>query len=147
MSHSACCSVFWAVTQQCNSRYKWRHPHLASVALWGLEAAAPQAAVRCGATAADDLQLFFGTVCSVQQLLNELLQPHFGIGFTCRRLLKELVNLGNFPVRKEGSSNVNRAFFKLWSILYYRLFVNQSHHRANYWSAEPGLWRTLTHAA
>lgn len=85
-----------------------RDPHLASVALSGLKAAASQAAIGRGATAADDLQLFFGAVRSVQQLLDELLQPHFGVGFTCRRLLEELINLGDFPEGSEENGDEMR---------------------------------------
>ncbi len=118
------------------------YSHLASITLRGLEAAASQAAVRRGATAADDLQLFFGAVRSVQQLLNELLQPHFGVGFTCRRLLKELVDLGNFPEGREGNSN--ETLFKLRGVLSCSFFVSLSHRGANYTSAEPRLWRKLT---
>lgn len=74
-----------------------RRPHLASVALGCLEAAAAQAAVGRGTAAADDLQLLLGAVRAVQQLLDELLQPHFGVGLARCRLLEELVNLGDFP--------------------------------------------------
>lgn len=74
--------------------------NLASVALGGLEAAVAQAAVGCGRTAGDDLQLFLGAVRPVQQLLDELLQPHFGVGFARRRLLEELVNLSNLPANR-----------------------------------------------
>lgn len=86
-----------------------KDPNLASVALRGLQAAASQAAIRRGATAADDLQLFFGPVGSVQKLLNELLQAHLSVGFTGRRLLKELVNLGDLPVGTRGRG-VNLSF-------------------------------------
>lgn len=89
-------------------------PHLASIALGGLEATAPQAAVRRAAAAADDLQLFFGAIGSVQQLLDELLQPHFGIGLTRRRLLEELVDLGDFPKRqRRGRAALFFAYFKV----------------------------------
>lgn len=74
--------------------------NLASVALGGLEAAVAQAAVGCARTAGDDLQLFLGTVRPVQQLLDELLQPHFGVGFARRRLLEELVDLSDLPANK-----------------------------------------------
>lgn len=101
-------------------------PHLTSIALWALEAASSQAAIWCGATTADDLQLFFCTVGSVQQFLDELLQAHLGVGFTCCRLLKELVNLGDLPEgrgrtealvghssysRRHTTSSLNRAVF------------------------------------
>lgn len=72
-------------------------PHLASVALGALEAAASQAAVGRGATATDDLQLFFGPVGPVEQLLYELLQTHLGVGFTRCRLLEELIDLSDLP--------------------------------------------------
>lgn len=91
--------------------HDFKDPHLAAIALWGLEAAASQAAVRCGATAADDLQLFFCAVGPVQQLLNELLQTHLGIGFPCRCLLKELVDLGDLPAGTGGSGNITGTFF------------------------------------
>lgn len=87
----------------------FKNPNLASVALRGLQAAASQAAVRRGATAADDLQLFFGPVGSVQKLLNELLQAYLSVCFTGRRLLKELVNLGDLPVGTRGRG-VNLSF-------------------------------------
>lgn len=127
-------AVCSAPAPRCNRRCKSRYPHLAPIALWGLEAAASQAAVRCGATAADDLQLFFGAVRSVQQLLNELLQSHFGIGFTRRRLLKELVDLGDFSEGREGNGNIKGTVFKLC------LLGNKSHWGANYRYAEPHLW-------
>lgn len=79
-----------------------RRPHLASVALGCLEAAAAQAAVGRGTAAADDLQLLLGAVRAVQQLLDELLQPHFGVGLARCRLLEELVNLGDFPGGRRG---------------------------------------------
>lgn len=90
------------------------YPHLASVALWGLKTAASQATIRCGATAADDLQLFFGTVGAVQQLLNKLLQAYLGVGFTRRRLLQELVNLGNLP---EGGGE-QKIYFIMTEAIY-----------------------------
>lgn len=83
-------------------------PHLASVALGGLEAAPSQAAVWCGAAAADDLQLFLGAVGSVQKLLDELLQTHLGVGFPCSRLLKELVYLGDLPVGRSRNDGIFR---------------------------------------
>lgn len=82
--------------------------HLAPVPLRGLEAAAAEAAVGCGTTAADDLQLFFCAVCSVQQLLNELLQTDLGVSFPCRRLLEKLVNLSDFSKDgKRGDMTLN----------------------------------------
>lgn len=75
-------------------------PNLAAVALGGLEAAVAQAAVGRGPTAGDDLQLLLGSVRPVQQLLDELLQPHFGVGLARRRLLEELVDLGDLPANK-----------------------------------------------
>lgn len=74
--------------------------NLAPVALGGLEAAVAQAAVGCGRAAGDDLQLLLGAVRPVQQLLDELLQPHFGVGFARRRLLEELVDLSDLPAGK-----------------------------------------------
>lgn len=74
--------------------------NLASVALGGLEAAVAQAAVGRGRTAGDDLQLLLGAVGPVQQLLDELLQPHLGVGFARRRLLEELVDLSDLPANK-----------------------------------------------
>lgn len=59
-----------------------------------------QAAVGRGPTAGDDLQLLLGSVRPVQQLLDELLQPHFGVGLARRRLLEELVDLGDLPANK-----------------------------------------------
>ena len=70
---------------------------LPSVALWPLEAATAKAAVGRAAAAADDLQLLLGAVCAVQQLLDELLQAHLGVGLARRRLLQELVDLGHLP--------------------------------------------------
>lgn len=74
--------------------------NLAPVALGGLEAAVAQAAVGCGRAAGDDLQLLLGAVRPVQQLLDELLQPHFGVGFARRRLLEELVDLSDLSAGK-----------------------------------------------
>lgn len=59
-----------------------------------------QAAVGRGPTAGDDLQLLLGSVRPVQQLLDELLQPHLGVGLARRRLLEELVDLGDLPANK-----------------------------------------------
>lgn len=62
-----------------------------------------QAAVGRGPAAGDDLQLLLGAVRPVQQLLDELLQPHFGVGLARRRLLEELVDLGDLPANKRPS--------------------------------------------
>lgn len=78
--------------------------NLASVALGGLVAAVAQAAIGCGGTAGDDLQLFLGTVRPVQELLDELLQPHLGVGLARRCLLEELVDLSDLPA-DEGRRN------------------------------------------
>lgn len=57
-----------------------------------------KAGTRCAATAAaDDLQLPFGTVSPLQELLDELLQPQLGAGLSCRSLLQELVDLHHLP--------------------------------------------------
>lgn len=82
-----------------------REANLAPVALGGLEAAVAQAAVGRGPTAGDDLQLLLGSIGPVQQLLDELLQPHFGIGLARRRLLEELVDLGDLPANKGWREN------------------------------------------
>lgn len=105
-----------------------------SVALGGLQAAAAQAAVGRGAAAADDLQLLLGAVRPVQQLLDELLQTHLGVGLARRRLLEELVDLCNFPGgRKERRNGENVNERPLLSALYYglalkiRLILGQQH--------------------
>lgn len=82
-----------------------REANLASVALRGLEAAVAQAAVGRGPTAGDDLQLLLGSVRPVQQLLDELLQSHFGVGLARRRLLEELIDLGDLPANKQQRNN------------------------------------------
>ena len=65
-------------------------------------AASPSSTAQAGtwcaaAAAADDLQLPFGAVRPLQELLNELLQPQLGAGLPCRRLLQELVDLHHLP--------------------------------------------------
>lgn len=80
--------------------------HLPSVSLGGLQAAVSQAAVGCGATAADDLQLFLGAVGSVQQLLNKLLQADFSVGLPRRGVLQELVDLCHLP--EDGAEKKRR---------------------------------------
>lgn len=95
------------------------YPNLTSGSFWCLQTAAAQAAVWRGATAADDLQLFLGAVGAVQKLLNELLQTHLSICFTCRRLLEEVVDLGNLPADTERGeeAQIMRLFFKLvWNL-------------------------------
>jgi hypothetical protein len=57
-----------------------------------------QAGTGCAATAAaDDLQLALGPVCTLQELLDELLQPQLGTGLPSCRLLQELVDLHHLP--------------------------------------------------
>lgn len=79
--------------------------HLASIvgALVGArQAAASHTAVGRGPAAADDLQLFLGAVGTVQELFDELLQAHLGVGLPRRRLLEELVYLGYLPGESGG---------------------------------------------
>ena len=53
-----------------------------------------QAGTGSAATAAaDDLQLALSPVCTLQELLNELLQPQLGTGLPGCRLFQELVDL------------------------------------------------------
>jgi len=65
-----------------------------------------QAAVGRAAAAADDLQLLLCAVGAVQQLLDELLQSHLGVGLTRRRLLQELVDLGHLPAGGGGGGHL-----------------------------------------
>lgn len=70
-----------------------------SLSAW--RSAASQTAVRSRSTAAaDDLKLLLSPVCPIQQLLNEVLQAHLGVGLAGGRLLQELVNLQHLPVRE-----------------------------------------------
>lgn len=67
-------------------------------------AAPPQAAIGGRpTTAADDLELLLRSVSPIQKFLDELLKAHFGVGFTGRRLLQELVDLDHLPARRGKS--------------------------------------------
>lgn len=81
--------------------------YLSAVGFGALQAAVAQAAVRRGSTATDDLELFLRSVCSLQQLLDELLQTHFSAGFTRRRLLQELIDLSHLSAGTQNSTAVS----------------------------------------
>lgn len=81
--------------------------YLSPAGFGALQAAVAQAPVRRGSTAADDLELFLCSVCSFQQLLDELLQSHFSAGFTCRRLLQELIDLSHLSAEMQHSTAVS----------------------------------------
>lgn len=105
----------WPLPPQEDPPPPWRptHPedkqYRSSSAFGSWHAAPSQAAIGgCPATAADDLKLFLRPVCPVQKFLDELLKAHFGIGFTGRRLLQELVDLDHLPERR-GKSWTNGA--------------------------------------
>lgn len=78
-----------------------------SAGAFGSRDAAPsQAAVGGRPTAAAyNLELLLGPVSSVQELFDELLETHLGIGFAGGRLLQELVDLDHLPPRGDKKQN------------------------------------------
>lgn len=83
--------------------------YLSATGLGALQAAVTQAPVRRGSAAADDLELFLRPVCSLQKLLDELLQTHFSAGFPRCRLLQELIDLSHLSAETAQSGGEPRT--------------------------------------